>query len=54
MTKLVFDLSNFENLPEWFKEELSKMVISDLYEIAEKNMREYYFSSVIGKLWSIL
>jgi hypothetical protein len=40
MTKLVFDLSNFENLPEWFKEELSKMVISDLYRIAEKNMRE--------------
>jgi|DEB0MinimDraft_10_1074344.scaffolds.fasta_scaffold113717_2 hypothetical protein len=40
MTKLLFDLSNFENLPEWFKEELSKMVISDLYGIAEKNMRE--------------
>jgi len=40
MTKLFFDLSNFENLPEWFKEELSKMVISDLYGIAEKNVRE--------------
>ena len=40
MTELLFDLSNFENLPEWFKEEPFKMVISNLYEIAEKNMRK--------------
>ena len=38
MTEFLFDLSDFENLPEWFKEELSKMVINDLYEIVEKNM----------------